>query len=252
MAADSVLDYDDIVDIRYNPFTEVYTPLQIGYGVNPVEVRTVPTAAPYHIKLFECPQENVPSTTDISDTATSTALEEVSITTTPAANQYRVKYDGIGGGIVEFNSAQAGVQMDIKYYGLGHILQKLSLDTRVPSSGDTTIAGNKTFTGDITGNIVNNYSSAAQLLVTSGVGGQEFILHRSISCYFEAPAGGALQLKQNGAWRNIVSLTGVEYGIILTPGHYQCTLGGGGTDLYISGVYGEDSVANTSNIVTLI
>jgi len=76
------------------------------------------------------------------------ALIEVGFNQVPASGEYRVSYSGIlGAGIIEFNSAQAGVQMDVSYYGLGHINQKISLDTRVPSTGNTTIAGNKTFSG---------------------------------------------------------------------------------------------------------
>jgi len=148
MAADSVLNYDDIEDIRYNPFTGVYTPKQIGYAGNPVERRTVPNTSPYQIKLFEVPQETIPSVMRVVPSVGGSALIEVGFNQVPASGEYRVSYSGIlGAGIIEFNSAQAGVQMDVSYYGLGHINQKISLDTRVPSTGNTTIAGNKTFSG---------------------------------------------------------------------------------------------------------
>jgi hypothetical protein len=125
MADDTIFSYDNIIDLRYNPFTGVYTPKKIGYGIIPPEVRTVPTTAPYQIKLYEHPQENVPSTTNI-ETVGGTPLREVSFNQSPASGEYRVCYDELGNGIVEFNSAQKGVQMNISYYGLGSILQKTS------------------------------------------------------------------------------------------------------------------------------
>ena len=56
--SDSVLNYDDIVDARYNPYTDVWTAFTIGTSGNPAEVRTVPASSPYWIKTFEIPEEN--------------------------------------------------------------------------------------------------------------------------------------------------------------------------------------------------
>jgi hypothetical protein len=152
MAADSVLQYDDIVDFRYNPFTGEFDPLTIGRNGNPVERRTVPNSAPYHIKLFEVPEQTTPSSMRVVPSAGGSELDEVSITVTPGSGQYRATYyNELAPGILGFNSAQAGVQMDISYNGLGHGYQKISLDTRVPSTGDTTIAGNKTISGSLIG-----------------------------------------------------------------------------------------------------
>jgi hypothetical protein len=144
--SDSVLNYDDIEDYRFDPFTGVISPKLIGYGANAPETRTVPGASPYQIKLFESPQENAPSTTRITKVVGGAELTEVSKTTVPANNQYRVNYDEEGNGIIEFNSAQAGVQLNIQYYGLGSLFQKITLDTRVPDTGNTEIGGIKTFT----------------------------------------------------------------------------------------------------------
>ena len=127
MADDTIFNYDDIADLRYNPFTNTYTPKKIGYGIIPPEVRTVPTTAPYQIKLFESPQENVPSTTAIETTVGGTPLREMSFNQTPASGEFRVCYDELGNGIVEFNAAQKGVQMNISYYGLGSLIQKTAL-----------------------------------------------------------------------------------------------------------------------------
>jgi hypothetical protein len=159
--AETPLQYDDIEDLRYNPFTNTYTPNTIGTGGVPAEVRTVPNSAPYIIKLYEAPQQNAPSTTQISIGAT--ILTEVSSSVVPGDGRYRViYYDELGMGQVEFNSAQAGQEVTIHYYGLGHLIQKISLDTRVPSTGDTTIAGNKTFSGNtiMNGSLAVNLSAA--------------------------------------------------------------------------------------------
>lgn len=143
MAIESVLNYSDIVDARYNPFTNTWTPLAIV-----AEIRTVPASSPYWVKTFEIPEDSAPSgfTIKLANTPF-TELTEVASTETPGNLEYRVWYDALGAGIVEFHANQASIQMDIDYSGLGHAFQKISLDTRVPSTGNTTIAGIKTFTG---------------------------------------------------------------------------------------------------------
>lgn len=158
--APSILQYDDIEDIRYNSFTGEFTPIVITD-----ERHTIPNTGPYIIKLFEAPQQNAPSTTTVR--IGGTVLKEVGSSVTPGINQYRVTYyDNLGMGQIEFNSTRHGQEASVDYYGLGHLIQKISLDTRVPSTGNTTIAGNKTFTGNciangnwtITGNWqINNY-----------------------------------------------------------------------------------------------
>lgn len=142
------LNYDDIEDFRYNPFSGEFTPKLIGYGGNPAEVRQIPSSSPYWIKLYESPLEDTPSKTRIIRNDTSITLTEVSKTTIPSTNQYRVNYDELGNGIVDFHPSLSGVEVSISYYGLGHLFQKISLDTRVPDTGNTTIAGNKTLTGN--------------------------------------------------------------------------------------------------------
>ena len=128
MAVDSILQFGDIADLRYNPFTGTYDPIGIGYDGNSAEVRTVPNTAPHQIKLFEIPQETAPSTFSVTPSAGGDALREVGFNQAPASGEYRVSYSGVlGAGIVEFNAAQKGVQMDIKYYGLGTIEQKIAL-----------------------------------------------------------------------------------------------------------------------------
>jgi hypothetical protein len=150
MAADSVLNYNNIVDFRYKPFTQEFDPLTIGRNGNPVERRTVPNSAPYEIKLFEVPEQTTPSSMRVIETVSGDELDEVSLTATPASKQYRATYyNELSPGLLGFNSAQAGVQMDISYNGLGHGYQKISLDTRVPDTGNTTINGVKTFTGNV-------------------------------------------------------------------------------------------------------
>jgi hypothetical protein len=113
--------FTDLENYRYNSFTNTITPKQIGYGANPAESRTIPSTTPYRILLHEAPQQNTPSTTEITDTTTSTILEEVSKTTTPGNNQYRINYDERGLGQVEFNENQKGHSISIKYFGEGSI-----------------------------------------------------------------------------------------------------------------------------------
>jgi hypothetical protein len=147
------LDYDDIVDFRYDPFANggqgEFQPIgigfaSVGYGSKAAEVRQVPNSAPYVIKLYEVPYQLTASATEITKGATT--FTEVSQSVTPSSNQYRVVYyDNLAMGEIQFNSAQAGEEVTIKYYGLGHTLQKISLDTRVQDSGNTTIGGIKTF-----------------------------------------------------------------------------------------------------------
>jgi hypothetical protein len=185
MAADSVLNYNDIEDFRYNPFTGEFSPKSIGRNGNPVERRTVPNSAPYWIKLFETPEQTTPSSMRVIETVSSTELDEVSVTASPGSGQYRCTYyNELAPGILGFNRAQAGVQVDISYNGLGHTQQKITLDTRVPSSGNTTIAGNKTFSGNtiLDGTIINNNvtdsnSKDTGAIITEGGIGVEKKIH---------------------------------------------------------------------------
>jgi hypothetical protein len=111
----------DLRDIRYNPFSDTYDPKGYGYdsGVDPEE-RTVPVSSPYFIPLFEYPKNDTPSTVSIYNVTTDTTLTEVDETVNPANNQFRVHYEGERAGLIEFNSAQAGDEIEISYYGLGH------------------------------------------------------------------------------------------------------------------------------------
>jgi hypothetical protein len=116
-----------IADFRYDGFRNTYSPKLIGYGGNDPETRLVPNTFPYQIKLFEGIQENVPSTTRVKLVSLGIELVEVEKTQTPANMQYRVNYDELGYSVLEFNSAQKNVQVEISYYGLGHLIQKATL-----------------------------------------------------------------------------------------------------------------------------
>ncbi len=268
--SDSILQYDDIADLRLNPFdtdeSTKWSPKQIGYGSNDPETRTVPVSSPYQIKLFEYAQENAPSTTMIVPTAGGAALEEVAKTVTPGDGQYRVNYDELGTAIIEFSSAQAGVQMDISYYGLGTVLQKIALDTRVPSTGSTTISGVKTFDGAI---VCNNISgNFASYNATTGAGTsliawttptvKEFIILKPVMVYvdFNATSGGGdwgIYIIQNSGDRVFLVETGttVKYGIVLLPGQYKFkTSGYGGViTIYGTGVYGVGNFSDLTKII---
>lgn len=122
---------DNIENLRYNPFTQTYTPFGYGYSGNDKEVHTIPSSSPYWIYLNEIPREDSPSTLFVNEQGGG-SFTEVSFTTSPATNQFRVVYgsDGTttvttaGQGIVEFNSADAGKTVEVQYYGLGFILDK--------------------------------------------------------------------------------------------------------------------------------
>jgi uncharacterized protein YjbI with pentapeptide repeats len=115
-------------NLRYDPFAQTYSPYGYGYSGNDKEVKTIPTSSPYWIYLDEIPREDSPSTLFINEFGGSN-FSEVSFSTSPASGQFRVVYGGdgtttiatAGQGIVEFNSADAGKIVQIKYYGLGNI-----------------------------------------------------------------------------------------------------------------------------------
>jgi hypothetical protein len=134
------VNYNDIADYRYNSFTKVYTPRQIGYAAEPVEERIVPAVSPYIIQLYEFPQQNVPSTTAINIKAGSN-LKEVLASKNPGNLEFRVQYDSLGGGQVQFNAAQAGQTVEIKYYGLGTVHQKATLDSRAATEQIVPVGG---------------------------------------------------------------------------------------------------------------
>lgn len=221
MAADSTLDYDDIVDARWDSFAGggvgAYVPKTIGTGGNPVEVRTVPNSAPYTIKLFESPQQNTVSTTDIIETISTDQLNEVSKTTTPGDGEYRVNYDPLGNAEIEFNVAQGNVQMDISYYGLGTVFQKDALDSRVPSTGDTTIDGVKTFT-DTT---ASTSKDTGAVVVEGGIGaekkvfaGEGFGAEYRDSAGAETTVGLHPKIIEIGAWDMNVAASGTSTKIV--------------------------------------
>lgn len=137
--------YTDIENIRYDPFANsgngAFTPNIIGHGVSTAERRTVPNSAPYVLYLYEAPQQNLPSTTEITLVVGGTTLFEKTRFETPGALEYSiVYYNELGTGAVKFNAAQAGAEVDINYYGLGHLTQTETFDTLTPiNSADTVL-----------------------------------------------------------------------------------------------------------------
>jgi len=111
----------DMSDSRYNPFDETWSPRGFGYDmdVDP-ENRDIPSSSPYFVTLWEQPRKDTPSTMVVYDNDTETTLTEVDATVSPGANEYRVNYTGERAGLIEFNSAQGGDNIDISYYGLGN------------------------------------------------------------------------------------------------------------------------------------
>ena len=119
----------EIANYRYNPFTGVSTPKGYGYGAVPKETHTIPASAPFWVYLNEIPQKDTPSTLFINEDGGGDFVE-VSFTTVPAANQFRVVYPddapagAVGQGIVEFHSSDAGKDIEVQYYGLGTMVSK--------------------------------------------------------------------------------------------------------------------------------
>lgn len=142
------IDYSDIFDLQYNPFTQTYDPYWVGWTGHPTgkeraaEDHVVPSDG--YLQLYGTPQENIPSTTRCFIGLFE--LQEVASNITPAYDQFAVWYDELGLGWVRLNPGRSGHTASFWYYDLGTIHQKDTLDSRVPSSGNTSISGVKTFT----------------------------------------------------------------------------------------------------------
>lgn len=115
------LDYNDIEDFKFNPFTNTYTYTSI------VDESHVVPAAPvlgsYMVKLYHAPRETIPTSTSI--TIGGNPLTEVA--SSPGNMEYRVYYDEKGRGWVEFNSSQAGDTALISYSSYGTLMTTATL-----------------------------------------------------------------------------------------------------------------------------
>ncbi len=113
---------------RYNPFTAA------DMAVPKTEDHvTVPISSPNCLQLLESPRKNTPSSVVIYNYTKSVTMTEV--LTSPILNQYRVDYpppDGSGTGLIEFNSANAGDDIRVTYYGTGSPIVGEFLDALVP------------------------------------------------------------------------------------------------------------------------
>lgn len=195
MAAD-IFDYDNLADLRYNSFTNEYSPKIIGYGSSSPEERTIPSTSPFIIKLFESPLQTVPLKTKITLKATSEILKEVAKGTTPANKQYAINYDELGNGQVLFNSGQAGQVVYINYYGLGTIHQRSTLKFSI-FGGSTTkiVASSDSSTGSQT--------IADSIILTS----EDFSTHiENIITELNAIGGGEIKILE-GAYYQDTDLT---------------------------------------------
>lgn len=150
MPAD-VFNYDDLDDLRYNPFTRKYNPKIIGYDSSDPEERTIPSTSPFIIKLFHSPLQSVPSKMRITLKSTGEILKEVALGTPPANKQYAVCYDELGNGQILFNAGQAGQVVYINYYSLGTLHQRSTLKFSI-FGGSTTkiVASSNSSTGSQT------------------------------------------------------------------------------------------------------
>ena len=172
----------DIADLRYNPFDSSYAPRHYGDGGIPKERRTVPTSSPYWIKLFERPLKETPSSivVNIVDGAT---LTEVEKTVAPASGQYRVNYDQPAPGIIEFNAAQAGEEVDIEYKGLGTLLQKSTMQAILPLVEEITAAAEKTPVYSSTLYVIKSLAGAANIKINNGIAEGQVVTLLNISSY---------------------------------------------------------------------
>ncbi len=101
-----------IVDYRFDPFTGVVQDVAV------TERSLIPANSPYWIQLNELPKEDTPSTVTVTQVGGGSFTE---VASPPAAGEYRVDYQ-YKTGLVEFNSADAGKEMEITYRGLGAIV----------------------------------------------------------------------------------------------------------------------------------
>lgn len=123
MATD-YLDYNDIFDWDYDPFTNVEDTIDIGYGSVAAERRTIPSLPPYQIKLYHLPKLFIPSAMEITIVATGVEIIERPATATPANLEFKCQYDEKQRGLLEFNFNQKGLVIDIKYKAVATTVQK--------------------------------------------------------------------------------------------------------------------------------
>jgi hypothetical protein len=218
--ADELL-FSDVANYRYNPFTDKFSPNVISN-----ENRTIPASPPYQVVLFESPQENSPSTTNITLTIGGTQLTEVSKTTTPGNLQYRVNYDEQSNGIVEFNSGQAGLEVDIDYYGLGTLYSKDAVEAllfdgtktfeNITVTNDLSVGNDVDITNDLT--VTNDIYSGANSKFSTGGETTPDCLDGGITTLTKSGGTGAgrvITFKQTGYAHGITSFEETDtYGVI--------------------------------------
>ena len=102
---------DDVVNFRFDPFTESYSPNDISN-----EEHTIPNNSPYYIRLKEVPKEDSPSSVTVYDVTAGSNMTEV--TGNPGDNEFRVDYK-YQTGYIQFNSADAGHTVRVSYKGIG-------------------------------------------------------------------------------------------------------------------------------------
>jgi len=102
-----------LVDWRFDPFSGTLQAVAV------TEKKYIPTSSPYWVRLKEVPKQDSPSTVQVYCVDDSAYFTEV--LTSPAQGQFRVDYQ-YNTGLIEFNSADAGKQVNITYQGLGAIV----------------------------------------------------------------------------------------------------------------------------------
>lgn len=109
---------------RYDPFIDDYVlaPLTETHIIGLITELGI-----YGIRLYESPFKDVPSTVIATGVGTGApSYTEVSFSTAPGANQFRVDYGDLGKetGLMQFNSANNGMTVSVDYFGKGSILSE--------------------------------------------------------------------------------------------------------------------------------
>jgi len=138
------VDWDDVSDIRFNPFTGEETPVFISN-----EEQTIPNSSPYLVKLNESPVLSLPSTVSAKIKETGQELKEVAKSKVPAKNEFAVNYDEKANGEVLVNSFYKGKTLQVSYQGLGSNINKNLLQS-LAFTGDRIWDGKQTFNDDLT------------------------------------------------------------------------------------------------------
>lgn len=204
--------YNDFSDYRYNSFTDEYSPKVIGFEESDAEEHVIPSTPPYIIQTYEGIQETTPWTTKVVIKETGETLTEVEKTVKPGKNKYRVNYDQLMNGQIEFNSFYKGKTAQLHYYGLGTKWQKSTLMIKLFGNGVTkVIASSDSSTG--------SQEMADQIILTTEDAGANI---NAVIDELDAIGGGEIKILE-GTYNIQTTLVGKE-NIILNGSGFNTIL----------------------------